>query len=431
MEISIPEPTPKKYTEFPAPYRNLNHLPEYVKDLRSIRENSFFNETYMATWDGLLMCIDRKNYPKLTEPLIEALNQGHGEGQSGVEQGWEKLRSVSAYPIFSKINDELISGNYGFKVISKWKRENSDVGSNYVPGFEAASDIFSNIYDYRLLSRAHSSFGSKLRAVNKALVNKGREDLVGYTAALYLLDVSRDISHGVIFTVMNQWANPDLVIKLPQGTEEYLSRLLKQTEIYRCFSTIFGKKINQKEEEVFGEDANIAGALWRAALFVRNKAPKKMLMSFRKDMINLLINKEYDKARFRVEELAAFYPESMPKFVEEQLDIEPKVLNELMIEEDLIQKKEKEEKMGEVREKRRELVEKARLLVGKNLVSSDGKVSVRIRFNSKKIQTFHVTPNYGVDFIRKEGIRISPQDLLALAEIYNLKPQLNGDDYQT
>lgn len=344
MEAPNPEPTSKVYTEFPALYRNFNRLPEYTKSLRSIRDTSSFEGAYMAMWNGLLMHFDRKNNPELTAPLIEALNQDHEEGQSKVEQCWEKLKPVSAYPIFLRIKNSLSLYDYAPKVVSGWGKKDSNT-LGYLKIWGTASEIFPNIYDDMLFNKAHASHnGPTMRMLDKQLTDTGREDLIGYTTALYLLETSRTISHDVVLGALDKWANPNIAIKLAESKEEYLTKLLKRAEIYHYFATVFGHKIRQKEEEIFGKDAEKAGALWRAMLFVRNKAPQDRLLSFRKDMMNLLLDKEYDKARFLVEELLASYPETMPKFVREQLDIEPEVLRELRVEEKLKKKKVKKDK---------------------------------------------------------------------------------------
>jgi len=216
-----------------------------------------------------------------------------------------------------------------------------------------------------------------------------------------------------------------------QDKELFMDLLYKRVEPYHQLAHILDHAIQEKEQILFGEQAELVGALWRATVFVRGTElpPGVNIKSIREPLLKMLIEKKYDEAKYYIEELMAKYPNILPDYVAANLKIEPEVLKKLYEEE--TPEKEGEKLSSRIEQQRKDRIVASETLlndfVGKELVSPDGKISLTI---SAYRSGFDTTPNFFVNsisvvqsLIGHRSNTMRAQDLLALIELFNLSPK--------
>ena len=214
---------------------------------------------------------------------------------------------------------------------------------------------------------------------------------------------------------IDQFRTQEMVIP---DMDAKLRRILEKVEPHHAFSRAMTSRLKEHGVQLFGENAEVAHALWSSALFLRtSELPKNVTnKSVREPLIKMLVDQQYDDARGYIEELMAQYPKVLPPFVEEQLQIEPRELLKLYAQENdetsSTRLKHSESEQEQVREQAQILSDVA----GKVLVSPDGKFSIKVDNGGQAIRSEGAVGSGAERFLVE---RISDQDGLLAHRRYN------------
>lgn len=354
VSYHIPESLPKEYAHF----NQLNGVP----DLAHVRDTTAYDRLYEGLWTKLIMHIDINEQRRLISSLRDNLSgtsleeepELHADSVAGY---WEQLESESKYPIFSEarrnfsVNDRRIR-SLRLEVLPWIQKDIAEAG--------ASDDMLE--YTERL-QRLLSARTKSLKPISQA--TNGVNAKYSSIADIFRMDF-----------------------------EHKISETLAEAEPYHLAQKGISAEISKNEQELFGQDAELAGVLWRCVTYLRSsnlprRNYKKLSSEIRQTLTKNLIDGDYQKGRFYVEEMIARYPGIFPSFIETKLDLDIDTFRELLDEEAEQKAKEKEElhvlkrtsvfdeELGRFRETN-EMNSILERIIGRELVSSDGQITITI-----------------------------------------------------
>lgn len=201
------------------------------------------------------------------------------------------------------------------------------------------------------------------------------------------------------------------------------SEILSTDMTAHRLSLDMGRAVMEYEKQMFGENSKLISTLWKSAIFMRFAGipPKVKHVELYRPIIQALATEDYDQARYYIEELMARYPQVLPEFVAEVLEIEPGLLRKMMEEEKVAPVRVTKEQLKEMRKKEKEaLLATISHLLDRVLVSADGKVRLRPFYSAGRI----VVPGSGLkEALGISGNQMSIANFCALVELLSLKPE--------
>jgi hypothetical protein len=397
---------------FAPQYAYSGALADLVKASETIRDQTTPSGAYDALWVAFCMEIDFKHQRPLLVQLRRALpspikkpdQPDHQPTpispeirKAEVETYWHNLRARSVYPFFIATRDKLRHSGYAAKVVEGWKSPKAvnEPPTRWHDSFNEAAKIFPNIHIRYFRRTGYGFIGSvddnssspHFKNLQDQLRDKDKPKLMGYTTLLAILNMARRAPQDRLGQQIAslERANSGKIKLEFSAWEERIERLLLELEPYYHLQQLLSESLDEWERANFGDNAELAGTLWRNAVHLRySELPKSTnALRLRKPLVESLIDEDFEGARDRVEGLMANYPGILPKFVAERLQIEPEVLRAIILEEHSLSQAKIENSLAEPyispEKKAYDAALKAtETLLNRDMVSKDGKLTLRI-----------------------------------------------------
>ena len=382
--ISYKEGLPEQYARF-------FKLDQFFREIGSLRDSVSYQKAYDMAWIGLCMLWDRKLHDDQIKSLRADLRANRGnDDQKRIGQYWEGLYSGSVYPKFRQVREEF--GGMTTDINSLWYDTNAWATLSLL-------DI-----DPERIYFSYAKTLQKLICCRKQSIEPifAQYDYAKRGITVRFIDDEGD----------------------PQVTR--FRRILAKTEPYYAAEKEFSKIVTVQEERLFGPKKETAGLLWRCALFLRtSKIKHRTCKELRDPLLELLVKEEYKKARLYLEELLSKYPDALPEFAVKELDIEPELWGKIIEEE-------KEERKNRKQNQRLDGLQKLEPYLDRTLISSDCE-SLIVRVWGKGLRDEYSVSKASPkirEFLGAGGNNMGAKNVLALIELFNLKPAQNSDFQQ-
>ncbi len=428
----------------PYQYARFNELDAFTKDLGQVRDLIPFTQAYNTAWIGVCMQLDRKAQNGLAVDLKTRISADPTAPRLPEAAAyWDKLLDTSLYAYFKRNRDALRAQGYGVATVGGWKERDRARGGlknrSIDRGMDLAAQVLPNVYEDDLINavwHTKTAWAQDVRNLHDEVETHAGEKVLGYVSAIQLLVAARGLSIGRLTTMaeqLNDAYNGKTVYEVP-NPKVSIDRLLKKAEPYTVFSGRMNNALTKVGQDLYGENATLARALWTTASHLRFGFLEKSAShkSIREPLVQLIAEGDFDNARYYIEDLMANFPRLIPNFVSDHLGIEPELLRSLYYESEAAASSKEESAESRVR---REAIELITPLKRKLLVSADGELSLEIfdvdveRFYSERYRGRYwvKTNNKGRLFEtapkRRRSPVMKPQDIAALIELYGFKPK--------
>jgi hypothetical protein len=136
------------------------------------------------------------------------------------------------------------------------------------------------------------------------------DDLITY---LMFLDLSTRNRKFALKPITDEIDRVRLAGYRPERTEDFIGErleiVMKKSEPYRYSANLMARKVQEKEENMFGENAEWQGELWRTVFYLGIPASERW------EYMEMLLDGNYEAAIGAIEELAESDPQVFPSFV--------------------------------------------------------------------------------------------------------------------
>lgn len=424
----------------PEQYAHFNELEGFTKKLTRIADTSFYEQAYNASWIALCMQIDRKEQSSLMSGLKEVANQTNKDTHSEhIQSYWETLQATSIYPTFEKVRKQLEMDGYANSVVQSWTHDgepfNFDNQNLKNSATAEGAKIYPYVWNKDLMDETFGDLKNmgairNTKVIFETLSSLGvSSELIEYVAGLKLLISARSLTRKILLGQIDMFdkANKgELGLHIPD-MEAKITQVLKRVDPYHQVAISMATAIHEKEEELFGDDAHEASTLWGAAIFLRgDELPSGKLKQIRATIMEKLVHNDYIGAKMQIEEILTKYPNVLPRFVQERLDLDPELLREMMNDVDIQPKV--RNKVKEANNQRRLAIEELKPYLNKELVSSDGKMRIRVNASPDNpdgtYSAIGISDNQTIRELlgRKSLGVIRPIDVLTIVNLFDLKP---------
>jgi hypothetical protein len=418
---------PVEATILPPQYAYFTQRGRFNEAIPHARDLVQYETACKVMWTTLCMQIDaaqqkplrdelRVNLPSSIQPEIGRNPEGrplYGSlpprvpaeiRHTAIISYWQSLAADSIYPFYSREASSLRNSGYGEKAVATWilptdQEHGKDISGNSVhnSGYHAAEAIFPFIHTPIFDRVAKGYLGDPVynrqqpsmdfRDLQQQLANKKEEGLLGYVTLLQMLNIARGYPQHRIEGQVKALADhyrERTKMTVPSWPEK-ISRMLKDSEPWHYFQGQLAATLGDWETATFGEQAGIAVPLWRAVTYIRydHVIGTTSRLEIRRPLVKLLLDKQYDAARYKIEDWMAEFPGILPAFVARNLRIDPETLRDIYKEERkrIVALTEPASKVSANDIRKAEidkLVSETAQYIDKNMVSVDGTLTLRI-----------------------------------------------------
>lgn len=411
----------------PEIYAHQDKHKEYVRSLNEMKDTLPHNLKYDAYWSMMALGIDNsqviddeseivREKGAVHKHLDELRNDISSESdvrQERYKEYWNNIEQQSIYPrmieektLFEKRAQQMI--------INNWRDDakcSETMDSPYdLNLLHSASKVYPYVFNHKLFKQGIGENRHKQHSnsyFQKIKDQEGKE-MVGYVVALKLREGANKYTESTIQKRLSTLIDPRNRQSITDDGLPYMRGLLKELSPYHVFSRSIGKHLHEYEVKTFGDESELARALWGAVTFMKTsklKTGEKALVQ--EKLINLLLNRKFEEARLEIEELWSETPELFHNFTAQNLDIEPAMLAEL--------KREEGELNNLNNEKTVSAAERLVPLIDNTLYSSDGRCAVRVEAVKRKGFSYYLkelTPEGDDAGNKRIPIKVTDLDML-------------------